>query len=76
MVLKFLLSDKKIAHTKFLVDNSRLKAVPVVAIKNGIIEMKFKSIHEAHNAGFKKSSVSLCIRGIKKQHKGYIWKTA
>jgi hypothetical protein len=69
-------SKKKIAAIKSLVNYGFSKSIPIIAIKNGIEELRFDSLGDAHRLGYRGSSVSLCINGKKKQYKGYTWKTA
>lgn len=53
---------------------STLRDTPVAAYRDGRLVMSFKSQKEAVSAGFRQSSISLCIRGKIGSHKGYQWR--
>ena len=51
-----------------------IRSTPVGAYRNGRLAMSFKSQKEAVSAGFRQSSISLCIQGKIGSHKGYQWR--
>ena len=51
------------------------KRVVGVAVKTGET-IEFDGVNKTREAGFQPSCVSNCCKGIRKQHKGYIWRYA
>lgn len=41
--------------------------------KDGVLISRYSSINEATKIGYDSSSISLCCKGKRKQHKGYQW---
>lgn len=52
----------------------RAKPVAAYDIKTGTLIMIFDSQKSAAKSGFRQSSISLCINGRIKTHRGYIWR--
>lgn len=55
-------------------DSIRIPIISIDPVTNNIIS--YKSIREAKKSGFKQSSISLCLNGKQKLHKGLRWKKA
>lgn len=70
--------NKRSDQWRALQDKARDKyRKPVIATSMSTGEtLRFNSVNDTRNAGFTPSEVCVCCKGIKKSHKGYVWRYA
>lgn len=64
------ITAKRIAHTSA---KDKTKSVEIVCLKDGCLVKVYSHGVKVAEDGFVPSCVSLCCKGINKQHKGYTW---
>lgn len=66
---------KPTSYYKGKINTEHPKSKPVLMMDiNGNVIKTFPSLHEAQRQGFSQGSISLVIAGVRKSHKGFVWK--
>ena len=72
-ITKLRYKDSNKGKTTEKLHNARKKTVCQYTLQ-GVLIKEWESAAEAGRNGFDNSNVSACVRGLRKTHKGYIWK--